>query len=237
VEAARAQLPPYRIGRNGQLQEWEHDDGGETNHRHTSHLAGLFPLAQITPRLTPDLAAAAARALELRMGRPDWEDVEWSRANAINYYARLLDGGKAEASVMELIRKLAGKNLLTISVAGIAGAADDIFCIDGNCAGTAGIAEMLLQSHERTQAGRFILDLLPARPQAWPNGKVTGLCARGGFQVDLSWKEGKLTEATIRSRLGGPCTLRYGGKTAELQAVPGRGYAFGPDLPTPLPAK
>ena len=101
LEAARAKLPPYQVGRNGQLQEFQNDDGGETNHRHTSHLVGLFPLAQITPRTTPDLAQAASRSLELRMGRKDWEDVEWSRANAIVYYARLLDGEKAEASVMD----------------------------------------------------------------------------------------------------------------------------------------
>ena len=112
LEAARAKLPPYRIGRNSQLQEWEQDDGGQTNHRHTSHLVGLFPLAQITPTTTPDLARAAARSLDLRMGRKDWEDVEWSRANAINYHARLRDGQKAKASVMELIRKLTGNNLL-----------------------------------------------------------------------------------------------------------------------------
>ena len=136
-----AKLPPYRIGKNGQLQEWQSDDGGETNHRHTSHLVGLFPLAQITPRTTPDLAKAASKSLELRMNRRNFEDVEWTRANAINYYARLLDGDKAEASLMELIRKFAGKDLLTISAAGIAGAATDIFCIDGNCAGTAGMAE------------------------------------------------------------------------------------------------
>ena len=131
---------------------------------------------------------------------------------------------------MELIRKLAGKNLLTISVAGIAGAAADIFCIDGNCAGTAGIAEMLLQSHERTLDGRFILGLLPALPSAWPTGKVSGLRARGGFEVGISWKDGKLTEATLNSPLGSSCTLRYGGQTAEVQTVPGAAYAVGPEL-------
>jgi alpha-L-fucosidase 2 len=223
LEAARAKLPPYRIGRNGQLQEWEQDDGGQTNHRHTSHLVGLFPLAQITPRTTPELAKAASRSLELRMGRSDWEDVEWSRANAVNYHARLLDGDKAEASLMELIRKLAGKDLLTISAAGIAGAATDIFCIDGNCAGTAGIAEMLLQSHERTADGRFILDLLPALPKAWPAGRVSGLRARGGFEVDVAWKDGRLSRATVKRLAGsGQILLRYGSKTLEMNLKPGQ---------------
>ena len=221
LEAARAKLPPYRIGRNGQLQEWEQDDGGQTNHRHTSHLVGLFPLAQITPRTTPDLARAAARSLELRMGRKDWEDVEWSRANAIVYYARLLEGEKAEASVMELIRKLAGNDLLTISVAGIAGAANDIFCIDGNCAGTAGIAEMLLQSHDRTPDGRPILDLLPALPRAWPAGSVNGLRARGGFEVGLVWKDGRLAQARIRRCADfGRAVLRYGSTTFDVSLPP-----------------
>ena len=221
LEAARTKLPPYRIGRNGQLQEWEQDDGGQTNHRHTSHLVGLFPLAQITPRTTPDLAQAASRSLELRMGRKDWEDVEWSRANAIVYYARLLDGEKAEASVMELIGKLAGNDLLTISVAGIAGAANDIFCIDGNCAGTAGIAEMLLQSHDRTQDGRPILDLLPTLPRAWPAGSVTGLRARGGFEVGLVWKDGQLVQARIRRCAGsGRAVLRYDATTFEVNLPP-----------------
>ena len=161
LEAARSKLPPYKIGRNGQLQEWLADDGGETNHRCTSHLVGLFPLDQIDPRSTPVLAKAAARSLELRMDRKDWEDVEWSRANAICYYARLLDGDRAEASVLELIRGLSRCNLMTVSVGGIAGAEQDIFAIDGNCAGAAGIAEMLLQSQNDEIA------LIPALPKAW----------------------------------------------------------------------
>ena len=230
LEAARANLPPYRIGRNGQLQEWEQDDGGETNHRHTSHLVGLFPFAQITPRTTPDLAKAARRSLELRMGCKNWEDYEWSRANAIPYYARLLDGDKAEANLMELIRKFAGKDLLTVARTVTAGAITDICAIDGNLAGTAGIAEMLLQSHDRAADGRIILDLLPALPKAWPAGQVSGLRARGGFEVDLLWKDGRLSRATVKRLAGsGRAVLRYGSRTLEVNLTPGQTSGWEPE--------
>ena len=122
---------------------------------------------------------------------------------------------------MELIRKLAGNDLLTISVAGIAGAASDIFCIDGNCAGTAGIAEMLLQSHDRTPDGRPILDLLPALPRAWPAGSINGLRARGGFEVGLVWNDGRLVQAKIRRCADfGRAVLRYGSTTFDVDLPP-----------------
>jgi alpha-L-fucosidase 2 len=115
-------LPAYKIGRNGQLQEWFHqDDGGETEHRHTSHLVGLFPLAQITPRGTPDLAHAAERSLELRMHHQGWEDVEWSAGNAICYYARLGEGGMAHKNLVNLLSADTDTDLRTFSRGGIAG--------------------------------------------------------------------------------------------------------------------
>jgi alpha-L-fucosidase 2 len=194
LEAARAKLPPYKIGRNGQLQEWFHvDDGGETEHRHTSHLVGLFPLAQITPRNTPELARAADKSLQLRMRHPGWEDVEWSAGNSVCYYARLGDGEMAHKNLINLLSSDTDADLLTFSRGGIAGAPENIFSIDGNMSGAAGIAEMLLQSHAEEIA------LLPALPKAWPTGSVKGLRARGGWTVDISWKDGEVTNFRIAS--------------------------------------
>jgi alpha-L-fucosidase 2 len=143
--------------------------------------------------------------MELRSKRADWEDVEWSRGNLINFYARLLDGEAALDSVRLLLTKLSDKNLMTVSVAGIAGAPENIFAIDGNSSGANGIAEMLLQSHSGE------ISLLPALPKAWPNGKLSGMRARGGHGVDIVWKDGKLTEAVITADRDGTCTLRTAG--------------------------
>jgi alpha-L-fucosidase 2 len=218
LQAALDKLPPYKIGRNGQLQEWLFDDdGGDTSHRHTSHMVGLFPLGAITPRKTPALAAAAAKSLSLRMDRNDFEDVEWSRANAICYNARLRNGDKCEDNLIVLLHKLTRANLLTVSVAGIAGATQDTFCVDGNEAAAAGIAEMLLQSQDGS------LDLLPALPaRDWPSGSVTGLCARGGYEVALKWRDHKLENAVIHSTWGGPTTVRYGLAVCSLNITPGQ---------------
>jgi alpha-L-fucosidase 2 len=203
LEAARAKLPPLLVGKNGQLREWLEDfDEAIPNHRHTSHLISLYPSGQITVNGTPELAQAARVTIERRTTRPDWEDVEWSRGNMINFHARLADGDKAYESVLGLLRKLTDKNLLTFSVGGIAGAPENIFVVDGNSAGTAGIAEMLLQSH----GGE--IRLLPALPKAWPSGEVTGLRARGGYDVDIAWRDGRMTAGTIRATRDGVCRIR-----------------------------
>ncbi len=229
VEAARARLSPLKIGRHGQLQEWLEDfEEAVPNHRHTTHLIALFPSDQITPRGTPDLAQAARVTLERRLSRPDWEDVEWSRGNLINFYARLGDGTQAHKHLLGLLGEDTDSNLLTFSRGGIAGAPQNIFCVDGNSAGASGVAEMLLQSH----GGE--ITLLPALPAEWPRGKVAGLRARGGFEVGLAWQDGQLRSAAIRSLNGAPGRVRWGERTYELrlqagghiQLEPGPGNTF-----------
>ncbi|KAA6337627.1 hypothetical protein EZS27_014304 [termite gut metagenome] len=187
-------LPPLQIGKSGRLQEWFEDyEEASPNHRHTSHLLALYPFNQISTERTPELAEAAARTIERKLGLQDWEDVEWSRANSINYYARLKESEKAWESVKMLLTDMTRENMLTISVKGIAGAPWDIFIFDGNEAGAAGIMEMLLQSQEG------YIELLPALPAEWHTGSFKGLCVRGGAEVDAEWKDGIIQKATLRA--------------------------------------
>jgi len=209
-------LPPFQIGRHGQLQEWLEDfEDGEPNHRHTSHLLGLYPLHQISPRTTPDLAHAAEITIQRRMNAPNWEQSEWGRANLVVYYARLLKAEDAHKHLVGLVANAADANLLTFSSAGVAGAAENIFAVDGNMAGAAGIAEMLLQSQGSD------IELLPALPAAWRDGSVQGLCARGGYIIDIAWSGGKLEFASVVSRLGGTARIRYGDNFTTIQLKPG----------------
>ncbi|MBN8245818.1 MAG: glycoside hydrolase family 95 protein [Verrucomicrobia bacterium] len=216
LEDAVVRLPPLRVGRHGQLMEWLEDyEEAEPNHRHTTHLIALHPGGQIQPRVTPELAAAARRTIERRVGRADWEDVEWSRGNLINYFARLGDGEEAHRQLQGLLKAATDADLLTYSRSGVAGAADNIFCVDGNSAGAAGIAEMLLQSHGDG------VELLPALPSAWPAGRVTGLRARGNLTVDLEWSHGRLL--TYRLRSPGPprsVPVRVQGTTLQTRTTP-----------------
>jgi len=223
LAAAQAKLPPLRVGRHGQLMEWLEDfEEAAPNHRHTSHLIALYPSAQISPTRTPELARAARTTIERRLSQRDWEDVEWSRGNLINFFARLGDGEQAHRHLLGLLHEDTETNLLTFSRGGIAGAPANIFCIDGNYAGTAGIAEMLLQS----QSDEIVL--LPALPKAWPTGRVSGLRARGGFTVDIAWRNGELLTAVITSKQSGPCRVRYRSQVSECQLAPGHRCRFDP---------
>ncbi|MDV9169977.1 glycoside hydrolase family 95 protein [Streptomyces sp. W16] len=222
IAAARRRLPPFRIGRHGQLQEWLHDhEEAEPSHRHTSHLSALFPERQITPRDTPDLARAAEVTIARRQQAPGWEQTEWVEANFTVYFARLLNGNAALKHLTRLIADASEANLMTFSAGGVAGATQNIYSFDGNAGGTAGIAEMLLQSDGRD------VELLPALPAAWPEGSVCGLRARGGLTVDIRWQDGQLEAARIRAARAADVRVRYGADLLDVRLADGETLALG----------
>ncbi len=196
----KKRLPPVLINDKGVIQEWIKDyEEVEPGHRHMSHLLGLYPLAEFTPE-TRELYDAARATIERRLSFGGGQ-TGWSRAWIICMYARLQDGDQAYQNVMNLLSKCTLTNLFDTHPP---------FQIDGNFGGTAGIAEMLIQSHND------IIRLLPALPSAWPSGEFKGLCARGGFVFDLKWEDGKLVEAIVSSEKGGKVNILYGGNELEI---------------------
>jgi alpha-L-fucosidase 2 len=193
VLAARARLAPMQVGRRGDLQEWLEDwDQREKSHRHISNLYGLFPGNSISQRRTPDLARACAVVLDQR----GLDGNGWASAWKMACWARLRNAEQALANFRHYIHQYTTGSLFAICAKSMQ--------VDGSFGVAAAIPEMLIQSQEGE------LHLLPAVPRAWPAGEVRGLCARGGFVVDLAWKDARLASARITSRLGGPCRIRAG---------------------------
>ena len=201
-----AHLAPYKVGRYGQLMEWSKDiDDPKDEHRHVNHLFGLHPGHTLSPITTPDLAKAARVVLEHRGDGA----TGWSMGWKLNQWARLQDGNHAYKLFGNLLKNGTLDNLWDTHPP---------FQIDGNFGGTAGITEMLLQSH------MGFIQLLPALPDAWKDGSIRGICAKGNFEVDISWKNGQLAEATVFSKAGEPCTVRYGDKTLSFKTSKGKVY-------------
>jgi alpha-L-fucosidase 2 len=198
IEKTIPRLPPYQVGKHGQLQEWYKDfDEREPGHRHMSHMYGLYPGMDVTPSRNLKIWNAARVSLERRL-KAGGAYTGWSRAWAINFWARLLDGERAHESLVMLMLHSTGPNLFDTHPAGNS----QIFQIDGNFGAAAAIAEMLVQSHDGA------VEFLPALPSRWPQGRVSGLRARGDVTVSLEWTGGRATGATLLSGIGGVQTLR-----------------------------
>ena len=220
IEKTLPRLLPYQVGKKGNLQEWFHDwEDQEPQHRHQSHLFGLYPGHHLSVKETPELAKACARTLEIKGDNT----TGWSTGWRVNLYARLQDSKNSYHIYRRLLRYVSpdgykGKdarrgggtypNLLD---------AHSPFQIDGNFGGCAGVIEMLMQSSENS------ITLLPALPEEWKDGSVKGICARGGFIVDMEWKDSKVTSLYIQSRKGGKTKVCFNGKSKNITLNAGKG--------------
>lgn len=219
LEQTLARLAPIPVGEDGRIMEWlepfhEEDPG----HRHMSHLFGLHPGCQITESRTPELFRAARKSVEGRLAS-GYHGVGWSHAWMVNNYARFRDGDAALDNLTRLLSK-ASDNLF-----------NGKFQIDANFGATAGLAEMLVQSHQG------YIEVLPALPTVWPKGHVRGLRARGGFEIDVEWNGGKLETVTVRSLSGKLCRIRSGNLQRDVALEKGAFMQLGPDLQPWHPAR
>ncbi|KAA5542981.1 glycosyl hydrolase family 95 catalytic domain-containing protein [Adhaeribacter rhizoryzae] len=215
LQGVLARLAPTKIGSDGRIMEWTEEFAEpEPGHRHISHLFGLHPGNQITKQQNPELLAAARKTIDSRLSQGGGH-TGWSRAWIINFFARLQDGEAAYQNLLALLRKSTLPNLFDTHPP---------FQIDGNFGATAGITEMLLQSH----AGE--IQLLPALPAAWQKGYIHGICARGGFDLDLNWENGQLKQVKILSKLGNTCQIRYGNQVISLKTQKGKTYILNGSL-------
>jgi alpha-L-fucosidase 2 len=201
---ARAKLQPLQIGKHGQLQEWYKDfEDEDIHHRHVSHLFGVYPGRQLTETETPRLFDAARKSLEIRGDG----GTGWSLGWKVGLWARFKDGNRAHrllSNLLTLVKEDEPGNHAGGGVYANLFDAHPPFQIDGNFAATAGIAELLVQSHQGE------IQLLPALPDAWNSGYIKGLRGRGGFGIDLAWENGELTHAEIRSSMTRTCRIQVG---------------------------
>lgn len=218
AESTLARLHPYKIGKKGNLQEWYYDwDDQDPQHRHQSHLFGLFPGSHITPTSTPELANACRKALEIKGD----ETTGWSKGWRINLWARLGDGNRAYKMYRELLRYVDPDGVKDSKHRG-GGTYPNLFDahppfqIDGNFGGAAAVAEMLVQSTDKQ------INLLPALPDSWSEGSVSGICARGGFVVSIDWAKKTPKTVSISSKIGGKTTLVCGNKQKTITLPKGR---------------
>ncbi|MEO9511894.1 MAG: glycoside hydrolase family 95 protein [Flavobacteriaceae bacterium] len=212
ITTALTKLSLPKIGSDGRLMEWSQEfKEVDAGHRHLSHLYGLYPGRQFTEEKTPYYIDAINRSIDFRLSNGGGH-TGWSRAWIINFYARLGDGEKAYENIKALLAKSTSSNLFD---------EHPPFQIDGNFGGTAGIAEMLLQSHEEDENGNVIINLLPALSSVWADGSVSGLLTRGGFEVDMKWEKGKPVEVHISSEKGGSCSIQFQDKIKEMTVIAG----------------
>lgn len=218
------QIAPNKIGQYGQLQEWMEDkDNPKDTHRHVSHLWAVYPGNEINWKETPDLMKAARQSLIYRGD----DGTGWSLSWKINFWARFLDGNHAYEMIKLLFRPVEIENTVYTKGGGSYTNLFDAhppFQIDGNFGAPAGMIEMLIQSQLGT------IDLLPALPDALPTGKISGVCARGGFELAFEWQNGKLQKVLVLSKAGQKCRLNYAGKSIDFDTQKGKTYAFNGEL-------